>query len=204
MVNVWQRDRCRGTGMCALPSVEAGSVVYGPARGGRGVVGITPMVPAARYPPVPVPLRSTLRHGITTASPSPAIAGSERNKDVKAIPDSERVEHRSLAGAGEENAVHDRLDGVRDQWLWAQGRGMDRVHRPDPADARRCVQRRCVGGYPCLGRRLADRAVTASWQGWPLSWTVRHDIRSCGAVGRGGTWPVEAARRFDVVSGRVA
>jgi hypothetical protein len=70
--------------------------------------------------------------------------------------------------------------GVRDRLLWASARAMAVLHQRSADDPDRCSDSRCGHGYPCLRRRLADRAITASGQGWPRTWTARHDLRSVG------------------------
>lgn len=91
-------------------------------------------------------------------------------------------------------------DGVRDVWLWQESRRLWWLHRPDPRDPHRCANLACGGRYPCLGRRLAHRAARGASAGWPVSWTIRHDLASCGRAagvasrsrsprGPGMAWP---------------
>lgn len=89
---------------------------------------------------------------------------------------------------------------VQDFDLWAQGHALAAAHQPDPHRPGRCVNARCGDRYPCLPLRLADRAVCASRQGWPASWTVRVDMHSCGINAARSPVPRSMAAR-DAVSG---
>jgi hypothetical protein len=76
--------------------------------------------------------------------------------------------------------VTDNAHDVQDASLWAQGQALAVAHAPDPLRPGHCANSGGGAGYPCLPRRLADRARCASRQGWPQRWTARLDMHSCG------------------------
>ncbi len=83
---------------------------------------------------------------------------------------------------------------ARDRLLWMTGRALSALHERSADDPERCSDWRCGRGYPCARRRQADRAMAASLQGWPHTWTARHDLRSVGL-------PVAPSAAVDAVTG---
>jgi hypothetical protein len=70
----------------------------------------------------------------------------------------------------------------RDPDLWLLAQCMTVEHRFEPSHPSRCVHPSCPAsdGYPCRGRRLANRALAASTGPWPMRWTFRIDAASLG------------------------
>jgi hypothetical protein len=73
-------------------------------------------------------------------------------------------------------------ESTKDTALLSWGEELAELHQPDPEEPTRCGNPHCdpLGGYPCHGRRIADRLIDASTAGWPHCWTARLDALSCG------------------------
>jgi hypothetical protein len=75
---------------------------------------------------------------------------------------------------------------VVDRQLWRDAQAMLAQHVP-VSDAERCVW--CDRPWPCVSRRVGERAELAAFKPWNEAWTVRHDLLSLrttnvrGAVG---------------------
>jgi hypothetical protein len=72
---------------------------------------------------------------------------------------------------------------VVDRQLWRDAQVMLGQHVPTqrmPGDGDRCEW--CDRPWPCVSRRVAERAEIAAFKPWNEVWTVRHDLRSLGSA----------------------
>jgi hypothetical protein len=68
---------------------------------------------------------------------------------------------------------------VVDRQLWRDAQVMLAQHVP-AADAARCVW--CDRPWPCVSRRVGERAELAAFKPWNEVWTARHDLLSLRTV----------------------
>jgi len=70
---------------------------------------------------------------------------------------------------------------ITDPLLWRDAQHvLGRHSKPDEHNL--CAW--CTQAWPCDARRLAERAASASRQGWRESWTARHDINNLRSLPR--------------------
>jgi hypothetical protein len=67
---------------------------------------------------------------------------------------------------------------VVDRQLWRDAQVMLAQHVP--AGGSKCTW--CDRPWPCVPRRVAERAEIAAFKPWNEVWTVRHDLRSLGGT----------------------
>ena len=68
---------------------------------------------------------------------------------------------------------------IVDRLLWRDAQRLFRRHA-EPDSAGSCVW--CGSRWPCVPRRLAERAEAAARRPWRESWTLRHDLNSMRAM----------------------
>jgi hypothetical protein len=69
---------------------------------------------------------------------------------------------------------------VVDRQLWRDAQVMLAQHMPADDLSNRCSW--CDRPWPCVSRRVAERAEIAAFKPWNEVWTVRHDLRSLGGT----------------------
>ena len=91
---------------------------------------------------------------------------------------------------------------IVDRLLWHEAQQMLARHA-EPDRNGNCVG--CGWRWPCVPRRLAERADAASRRPWPDVWTLRHDLNSIRAMPgmRAGLEDnLDGGRRADLPPGR--